>query len=325
MWSGPTEVAEAVARLRAGGLVAFPTETVYGLGADALNAAAVRRVFDVKGRPSTNPLIVHVTGPEMARTVAAEWPREAEQLAAAFWPGPLTLVLPRRRVVPDEVTGGGSTVAVRCPDHRLTLDLLEAFGGPLVGPSANPSGRISPTTAAHVREAFTPEQVYVLDGGPCTGGIESTVVKLGDPVRVLREGLITPEAIASVLGRMPERGSSSATHTLESPGQLASHYAPVTSTLLVDVSEVASRLAEVPRGVVLSHRPVDVSPPHRLLPMPTDARAYASALYAAMREADRLGADCILIVRPEAAGTPEERSVWNAVVDRLTRAATPGS
>jgi L-threonylcarbamoyladenylate synthase len=325
MWSGPTEVAEAVARLRAGGLVAFPTETVYGLGADAMNAAAVRRVFEVKGRPSTNPLIVHVTGPEMARAVAAEWPREAEQLAAAFWPGPLTLVLPRRRVLPDEVTAGGPTVAVRCPDHRLTLDLLEAFGGPLVGPSANASGRISPTTAAHVREAFTPEQVYVLDGGPCTGGIESTVVKLGDPVRVLREGLITPEAIARVLGRTPERGYSAATHMLESPGQLASHYAPATRTLLVDVSELASRLTQVPRGVVLSHLLVKVSPPHRLRRMPADARAYASTLYAAMREADRVGADCILIVRPDAAGTPEEQSVWNAVLDRLTRAATPGS
>ena len=171
------DIKEAASRLRDGGVVAFPTETVYGLGADAFSDAAVSRVFALKGRPSRNPLIVHVSGPLMAKRVTATWPVEAQRLADAFWPGPLSIVLPKRPEVPDIVTGGmgSASVAVRCPDHPTALALLYEFGSPLVGPSANLSGSISPTTAAHVRAAFSEQDVLVLDGGPCATGIESTV------------------------------------------------------------------------------------------------------------------------------------------------------
>lgn len=316
------QIEEAVARLRAGGLVAFPTETVYGLGADALNAAAVRRVFEVKGRPSHNPLIVHVADAEMARTVVSEWPEEAELLAREFWPGPLTIVLPKRDVVPDEVSAGGPTVGVRCPDHAATLSLLREFGGPLVGPSANPSGRVSPTTAEHVREAFTPEQVFVVDGGACEGGIESTVVKLGTEVRVLRAGLVTPDAIERVLGR-PVLVGGGAGAVSESPGQLASHYAPRTPTFLVAEGELATALSQPGRACVVASEGAIVAAPHVLVAMPTEPEEYAASMYSALREADASGAARILVVRPVVQGTAAQQGVWMAILDRLTRAATP--
>jgi len=303
--------------------VAFPTETVYGLGADALDEAAVRRVFKTKGRPSNNPLIVHVSGPAMARRVVAEWPRDAQLLADCFWPGPLSIILPKASGVPSVVTADGPNVAVRCPDHPLTLALLRALDGPLVGPSANPSGRISPTTAAHVRESFTPAQVYVLDGGPCTGGIESTVVKLGDEIRVLRAGLITPEAIARVLNR-PVLTGSPLTATPESPGQLASHYAPLTPTRLIPASDLSRALHNSTRAAVLSTTDLHVQPPHTLFRMPTDPHAYARELYSALRQADTSGADRIIVISPAPHGaSPEDASLWSAIVDRLTRASTP--
>ena len=200
MTPGPEAIAEAVARLREGRLVAFPTETVYGLGADATNAGAVRAVFRVKGRPADNPLIVHVSEAAMARDATAAWPKSAGALASAFWPGPLTLVLPKADAIPPEVTAGGPAVAVRMPDHALTLALIDAFGGPLVGPSANPSGYVSPTRPEHVREHFDEKLVLVLDGGPCRAGIESTVVDLtGASPRVLRPGVIGAAQIEAVL------------------------------------------------------------------------------------------------------------------------------
>ncbi|MEO1128210.1 MAG: L-threonylcarbamoyladenylate synthase, partial [Planctomycetota bacterium] len=219
----------AVRTLRAGDVVAFPTETVYGLGADARNADAVRRVFALKGRPSNNPLIVHVADIEMARTVVRTWTPHAMELATRHWPGPLTLVLERTDGIPDVVTGGGSTVAVRCPDHPAALELLRAFGGPLVAPSANLSGTISPTTAAHVRAAF--EDVLVLDGGPCRAGIESTVVSLIDaPPRVLRPGALPPEQLGIGTDAAPPTQGG----PLPSPGMLDRHYAPRTPLHLFD-------------------------------------------------------------------------------------------
>ncbi len=348
-------VRAAAAALRAGGLVAFPTETVYGLGADALSAGAVAGVFSAKGRPSTNPLIVHVTGEAMARRCAALWPAEAALLAAAFWPGPLSIIVPRAEVIPEIVTGGGAGVALRCPNHPMALALLFEFDGPLVGPSANKSGRVSPTTAAHVRTDFGAETVppvLVLDGGTCAAGIESTVVSLlNDEVRVLRPGVIGVEAIAAVLGRavlgravlgraalmgaaiMPyanphTRGSAEA---MASPGMLASHYAPNAPARLVAEAELAAILeGATDRWTVISHVPL---PPTaaRVIAMPETAMAYAKAMYNALREADASGVmmppgqalatEQIVIVRPPLqTGDTEQDAVWEAIGDRLMRA-----
>lgn len=323
---GHPDIQACVARLRAGGLVAFPTETVYGLGADALNERAVRRVFELKGRPATNPLIVHVSGAAMAREVVREWPAGAQRLAEAFWPGPLSIVLARSPQVPTIVTGGGETVAVRCPDHPLTLELLRAFGGPLVGPSANLSGRVSPTAAAHVREAFAGEDVLVLDGGECRVGIESTVLSLaGGGARVLRPGVIGAEAIARVLGAgvtYEEPAASAGAGPLASPGLLASHYAPACRAVLTDAPGIARLVREAPgRIVALAVSEMRLAQPHEVIPMPEDAEDYAHAMYTALRMADTARTGLIAIETPPEGETEEERAVWRAVRDRLTRAA----
>ncbi len=317
--AGPEEIATAIARLRSGGLVAFPTETVYGLGADALDAAAVERVFEVKGRPANNPLIVHVSGAEMASQVAAQWPPGAQKLARAFWPGPLSIVVPRADHVPLNVTAGGEGVAVRCPDHPLTLALIEALGRPVVGPSANPSGRVSPTTAQHVRDAFSEEQVYVLDGGACRGGIESTVVDLtGAAPRVLRPGLITPAQIAQVLGQSVQGREESAgkagTQSLPSPGLLAQHYAPSAKAVLVEARD----LAGLPAGAAgITIEPMTIPGGQTL---PADPRGYAAGLYSALRRADSGNPTAIWIQRPAIPAVEPERSLWLAIMDRLSRA-----
>lgn len=319
--AGPEEIARAVEILRRGGLVAFPTETVYGLGADALSEPAVRRVFELKGRPRFNPLIVHVSGEEMARTLASDWPDEASRLARAFWPGPLTIVVPKAASIPMAVTGGGATVALRCPDHHVTLALLEAFGGPLVGPSANPSGRVSPTTAGHVREAFSESEVYVLEGGPCRGGIESTVVTLaGTSPRILRPGLIGAEALSIALGHPVDEAtpSDAPEGPAPSPGLLAVHYAPRIRAVIFEASQLGAVLASVPRAAVLTHSLLEIPSPHLALPMPDQPGAYAARLYAALREADALGTDLIAIERP-----PVDGPVWSAISERLSRAAGP--
>lgn len=317
-------------RLNEGGLVAFPTETVYGLGANALDADAVARVFSLKGRPSRNPLIVHVADEAMAKSLTTEWPEAAQKLAKALWPGPLSLILPKAACIPDIVTGGGPNVALRCPDHALTLELLRQFGKPLVGPSANPSGSISPTKAAHVAAAFSPEDVFVLDGGSCRGGIESTVLLLTEhPPRILRPGLISAEQIGSVLkgpvadfilGIAQREGTSDAS-PLQSPGTLARHYAPTTKSVLIESSAVKGLLADATSPVVIiSHEPVRVNPPHRLEPLPHDAKGYAAGLYAALRSADDGNASLIAIVKPTI--NDQHKAVWLAILDRLSRATS---
>jgi L-threonylcarbamoyladenylate synthase len=321
MTAGPEEIAQAVARLRAGGLVAFPTETVYGLGADALNSRAVEAVFIAKGRPAHNPLIVHVADEPAAARLVAFWPPDASKLARAFWPGPLTIVLPKSAGIPDAVTAGGPTVAVRCPAHHVALALLAAFGGPLVGPSANPSGTVSPTTAEHVRQSFSPDEVMVLDGGPCRAGIESTVVTLAeDPPRILRPGVISADELASVLGRSgipADSGPRAAPEaSLESPGRLPVHYAPRARATLIDTADLGPLLARTRDPLaVLSYTLTTVSAPHTLLRMPTDAAAYAARLYAALRQADAINPTLIAIERPPTTG-----SLWHAIADRLARA-----
>src|SRR3954471_1942381 len=222
-----TNLDDATRILRSGGLVAFPTETVYGLGADATNAAAVAKIFAAKGRPATNPLIVHVADLETAKRYTAVWNDAAQTLAAVWWPGPLTLVVPKRPEIVDAATAGRPTVALRVPDHPLALELLRAFGGPIAAPSANRSTHVSPTTAQHVREELGDAVDLVLDGGPCGVGIESTVLDLTTTLPViLRPGAVTPEQIKAVIGQVHLFKGSAAEHVpASSPGQQSIHYA----------------------------------------------------------------------------------------------------
>jgi L-threonylcarbamoyladenylate synthase len=319
----------AVRRLLAGGVVAFPTETVYGLGADASNAAAIQRIYDLKGRPPQNPLIVHVADESMARQVVADWPDTASKLAQALWPGPLSLVLPKSDAIPPIVTAGGPNVAVRCPDHPLTLELLRQLGRPLVGPSANLSGTISPTTAQHVALAFSTDDVLTLDGGKCKAGIESTVLLLTEhPPRIARPGLISAEQISSILHApvadfipgLTSLANGPGAPALESPGQLEKHYAPRTPARLVSAASLPAALREYARCVVITHVPVPVPAPHAIEPLPHDALGYAAGLYAALRSADQREAVAILIVQPQPPEGSKHPGIWAAIADRLHRA-----
>ncbi len=317
--SGPEGIALAVRFLSSGQLVAFPTETVYGLGADALNPEAVERVFALKGRPSTNPLIVHVSGEEMARTVVGDWPAHASTLAKAFWPGPLTLVLPKATQVPDSVTAGGATVAVRCPEHLVALALIEALGTPIVGHSANPSGYISPTTPEHVRDAFASEDLLVLDGGHCRAGIESTVLDLTSPVpTVLRLGVLGAHRIAEVLGcavETQEAGSSTA--QIRSPGLIGAHYQPHTPARVVTGAE----LRDAPSSAVLLAWSIEAHPAGGdLISMPANLLSYAQSLYRALHEGDLARGTQIWVESPPEPIDADERSIASAVLERLRRA-----
>jgi L-threonylcarbamoyladenylate synthase len=335
--SGPldADLAAAVGLLQAGELVAFPTETVYGLGADATDPAAVARIFAAKGRPADHPLIVHLPGAGYLEQWAREVPQRAQDLAEAFWPGPLTLILARAPAVPHAVTGGQETVGVRVPAHPLALALLRAYaqagGGRnglcgIAAPSANRFGRISPTDAAHVREELGDAVALVLDGGACEVGIESTILDLsrrGAPPRLLRPGRITPEEIGEVIGERPELPESMAAPGVPRvSGSLNGHYAPRTAMRLVSpgalIPAVEEVLAQGKRcGVLLRgpSMPSPTLPPHSLRRLPDDPRGYARALYAALRELDRAGNDVILA---EAVPPGPE---WAAIADRLRRAA----
>lgn len=328
--NAPDPISAAVDRLRSGGLVAFPTETVYGMGADATSREAVERVFAVKGRPTRNPLIVHVSDATMARRCVSAWTDDAERLARSFWPGPLSIVLNKSALIPGVVTAEGGTVAVRCPDHPLTLELIRRFGKPLVGPSANPSGGVSPTRAEHVRSSFAPADVLVLDGGACTGGIESTVVDLTNTVpRVLRPGLIGADELGRVLGRevLGPSGSVDLDAPLKSPGLLSRHYAPRTRTVLCEPHEVDGHLSDAASGggraVVMSFGPRNVGVHHGIA-MPVEARKYAARLYDALREADARGAAVIVVECPVFSGKSPDAALWQAILDRLTRASSTG-
>lgn len=309
--------------LRAGGLVAIPTETVYGLAAVATDAAAVRRIFAAKERVATNPLIVHVADAAMARGLAAEWPTSAEALATALWPGPLTLVVPRATRIPDEVTAGGTTVALRCPAHRLTRRLITLLGAPLAAPSANRSLAVSPTTAAHVIDSLGARVDLVLDGGPCAHGIESTVVDCTvSPPRVLRPGPVSAAALSATLGvEVGAAGSDAETGPARSPGRLARHYAPRTplESPARPAERVAALLASGARVGWLTcdtvAEPLASSPGLVVMAMPADSAAYAARLYAALHELDALGLDALV------ADPLPDTDAWRAVRDRLQRAA----
>ena len=311
-------IARAAELLRAGDPVAFPTETVYGLGADTFNEAALDRVYELKGRPGDNPLIAHVLGPEQARRVTDGWDDRCERLARACWPGPLSIVLGRAPGVPPRATAGWPSIAVRAPAHPVARALLEAFGGPVSAPSANVSGGVSPTTAAHVVADFAdfpgPADLLVLDGGPCAVGIESTVVDLTAAVaRVLRPGGVAASQLSELLGEMVD---DSVGTQGPGPGTTMRHYAPRTATELVDEPALHGRLAEsVGPAVVLCFDDAPIVPPHRAIVMPSTAEAYAARLYAALREADEAPGSLILVVRP-----PGREGLWSAVIDRLGRA-----
>src|ERR1700690_4266065 len=287
--------------IRSGGLVAFPTETVYGLGANALDAAAVERIFKVKGRPRQSPLIVHVDSIEMARTLVLEWPDAADRLARRYWPGPLTLVLPKRPSIPDIVTAGLATVGLRVPSHPLALALIRAAGVPIAAPSAHPFSELSPTTAEHVRQSLGDAVDLVLDGGPAIVGIESTVLSLaGAEPLLLRPGVIPLPEIESLIGPVRIAGAAAGPHA--SPGLHPQHYRPRTPLVLL----AAGDHAPVGRGEWL-----------RLgREMPAEPGAYAAMLYAALHRLDAQGLDWIAVERPP--GTPE----GGGGPDRLPRAAS---
>jgi L-threonylcarbamoyladenylate synthase len=298
----PELLLRAAGLLRAGRLVAFPTETVYGLGANALDPAAVRRIYEAKGRPSTSPLIVHVSSIAMARSLAVSWPPLAESLATRFWPGPLTLVVPKSPAIPDNVTAGLPTVGLRMPDHPLAAALIEAAGVPLAAPSANPFTGLSPTTADHVRQSLGDRVDLILDGGPCRVGIESTVVSLAGPQPVLlRPGMVSRAAIEALAGPLADPHSIAGSGSHPAPGMHPRHYSPRTPLHIAPLRPTPSG-----RGYTL-----------RRADMPADPAGYAAALYDTLHRVDSEGWDWIAIEPPP--DTPE----WSAVLDRIRRAAHP--
>jgi L-threonylcarbamoyladenylate synthase len=312
-------IAAAALRLRQGGVVGFPTETVYGLGAAATDVAAVRRVFAIKGRPAEHPLIVHLASRDWLADWARNIPPSALLLAERFWPGPLTLVLPRQPHVPDAVTGGQASVALRVPAHPVALALLEAAGA-LVAPSANRFGRISPTTAEHVQEELGDAVDMLLDGGPCEIGVESTVISLlGDQPALLRPGGISVAQLEAVLGRP----LVAAPPDVRAPGRLPAHYAPATPLEVLPSAQLAQRatvLAHAGRRVALlvfadSGAGLATMPvAHREI-MPDNAISYARILYATLRRLDAQAFDVLLVE-----ATPDDPE-WLAISDRLARAA----
>jgi L-threonylcarbamoyladenylate synthase len=308
-----TEIERAVEVLRAGGLVAFPTETVYGLGADASNEAALHRLYAVKGRPSDHPVIVHLGSAEMLDDWAVDVPDFARALAGDLWPGPLTLVLRRADHVPDAATGGLDTVGLRVPGHPLALELLHAFVGGIAAPSANRFGRVSPTTADAVRSDLGDDVELVLDGGPCTVGVESTIVDCtGEEVRILRQGGVTTAVVARITGMQTVIGGST-----PAPGTLDAHYAPDATVRTIATGELDALAADTPRAGLLGlvgdvH---DVPAGWVALATPADSEEYARVLYAALRQADAMGLPVVVAV------LPSDEGIGVAVCDRLRRAA----
>jgi L-threonylcarbamoyladenylate synthase len=297
----PTNIALAAEAILAGDLVGMPTETVYGIAADATNEMAVRRVFEAKGRPADNPLIVHISYLDQIEGVARLFPESARRLAQRFWPGPLTIVVPKSRTLPSAVTAGLDTVAVRMPAHPVAQALIEASGRPLSAPSANLFTAMSPTRPDHIPVALAEKLAMILDGGPCEVGLESTVVDCsGEVCRLLRPGAVTRERLEAVLGQLTVGGESER----RSPGTYPRHYAPRTPLHLVN------RLGPGQPG--LTFEPMEND---RQVQMPLNAEAYAAGLYAALHHLDSLGLEAIYVQRPPA--SPD----WEAIQDRLKKAS----
>jgi L-threonylcarbamoyladenylate synthase len=316
--AGPDDPAilEAAAILALGGLVAFPTETVYGLGADGLNSEAVARIYAAKGRPVTNPVILHVAAASAAQALVSHWPPEAQALAERFWPGPLTLVLPASEVVPAIVRAGGPSVALRCPAHPVALALIRAAGRPLAAPSANRSQHLSPTLARHVASSLGDAVDLILDAGPTEAGLESTILDLTSArPRILRPGPIGPADLAALVGPVDLwTGAVKAGEAQAAPGMAERHYAPRARLELVaqgaGLGEASGAVAYVGLGS-LPALPEGV----RGVLLPLDAEAVGTRLYALLHELDDAGFDRILVERPP------EGEAWMAVRDRLRRAS----
>ncbi|WGS85951.1 L-threonylcarbamoyladenylate synthase [Methylomonas sp. MED-D] len=318
----PTPVTEqsinqAADLLRRGELVAFPTETVYGLGGDAANPAAVAKIFAAKGRPADHPLIVHIASAAHLSEWAVEIPDAALKLAEQFWPGPLTMILNKRPDVPDAVTGGQTTIAVRVPSNPVALQLLQAFGGGIAAPSANRFGRISPTQAGHVAEELGDRVACILDGGACSVGVESTIIDLSDgQPAILRPGRITRSQLKAALGTEVRLSPQS---KIRAPGMLAVHYAPNTMALLCPADTLIAMTDELcgqgKRIGILAFSPAIAEIPcPNLIKLPEQAEHYESALYSALRELDSRQLDTILIEQPP------DSEAWAAVNDRLSKA-----
>ncbi len=310
-------IEQALRVLRRGGLVAFPTETVYGLGADALNRKAVARIFTVKQRPPGHPLIVHLGNTDDLALWARDIPDYALALARQFWPGPLTLILKRTRQVPDEVTGGQDTVGLRVPGHPLARTLLQRFAGGIAAPSANRFGRISPTRAEHVRAGLGGEVDFILDGGACELGLESTIVDCSRPKpRILRPGSIGREALENVLAGGLGNGAEELPRV---PGSHDSHYAPSIPLILVPRTEITARAraycAQGKRVAVLARQKAPAEMPAQWKTMPVNAEDYGHRLYASLHALDGKNYDLLLVEEPP------QLSEWEAVSDRLRRAA----
>ena len=319
-------VQAAAARLRAGEVVALPTETVYGLAANALDENAVANIFQIKGRPAHNPIIVHVAGIALAQRCVRQWPALADQVAKAFWPGPLTLVLPRTETIPEAVAAGGATVGIRWPSHPFIQAVIRECGFPLAAPSANLSNQISPTNAAHVRAQLDGKIPLIVDGGQSQVGIESTVLDVTvSPPRILRPGMIHAESLAAVCGEVqsPNSKIQSQDAALRSPGLLAKHYSPKAKLAVLDWqndadlrSQIQNSKFEIQNCFVIAHTKIPAGfPAENVSVIPHDAEAFARALYAELHRCDAAGAKLIVVeALPEA---PE----WSGIADRLRRAA----
>lgn len=317
-------VKAAVQLLRAGQAVALPTETVYGLAANALDERAVARIFEIKGRPAHNPIIVHVASAGMARDCASQWPELADKLARAFWPGPLTLVLPRADKIPPVVAAGGGTVGIRWPSHPLMQAVIRECGFPLAAPSANLSNQISPTNAGHVRQHLEGKIPLIVDGGQSQVGIESSVLDLTvSPPRILRPGMIHVESLAAVgvpvaNCQLPiERGS------LKSPGMLEKHYSPKAKLVIMKWRDerdlqpvIGNRQSAMNKVHIVAHTHIPAGfGAANVSVIPHDAEAFARALYAELHRCDAAGAELIIIE------APPELPEWSGIADRLRRAA----
>jgi L-threonylcarbamoyladenylate synthase len=322
----PSVLEEAAEIIRSGGLVAFPTETVYGLGGNALDPEAVQRIFAAKGRPSYNPLIAHVADAAGARALASRWPEEAELLATRFWPGPLTLVVPKRDTVPDIATAGLATVALRVPDHAIARGLIAAAGVPIAAPSANRFTRLSPTTAEHVAKGLGDRVQMILDGGPTRVGIESTVLDLsGGRPTLLRPGTLAQREIEEVIGPVVRGSAVAGEAARPAPGMIERHYAPRAELRIVEARGVgrtiaapAARAGTPPArvgAILIAGEAPEADVIRRL---PADPEGYARELYATLHELDDLGCELVLV---EAA--PEDVH-WAGVRDRLRRASHRG-
>lgn len=317
-------VRRATILLRAGSLVALPTETVYGLAANALDSSAVSRIFEIKGRPSRNPIIVHVASFEMAKCCVSAWPPLAKRLSRAFWPGPLTLVLSRSKEIPENVTAGGPTVGIRWPSHPFIQAVIRECGFPLAAPSANLSNQLSPTNASHVLKSLGDKIPLIVDGGQSQVGIESTVLDLAtSPPRLLRPGMIHEQALLAVTGELT-LGFGDNEEILKSPGQLQKHYSPKASLVVLswqneeDLKVQSSKFrVQGSKLHVITHSQIPSAGSFgRVSVIPHDPEAFARALYAELHQCDDAGAEVIIV---EAVPESDE---WRAIADRLKRAAS---